>query len=394
MNKKGFTLVEMLIVVVVLVTLMSITFRLSAIGDSSTRRNTTVNRLQRVENCLSGYYAAFGTYPPVKLHGSRDYNQKVNNHGFQTGDDQQIELSWYTEDGDHGKGSTAEERDWKQVQAACRSQPFAARFPYPEGYNDYLKAQAEVQKALAAETSDAGTKAVLAAGYDDGYTTNPGRHDFDEIDWSESQLFEFGLMSYLTPRYIIMMNGDQMFFQKGMQWIANNTLPANPLGNGEKFDSWSEVYEYVRRARENNANEEAASIRYIPSQAVCARWMANLEKSCHCRDDNYKKMCFGIDIHADNQSLNSSGTSWIFAPGGAKSDSTSQQYVLDTLTMADGWNNELYYYSPAPYQSYTVWSAGANGRTFPPWASRDGFSAAQNKAIGFWVDDDIIHMSN
>jgi prepilin-type N-terminal cleavage/methylation domain-containing protein len=78
--KKGFSLVEMLIVVTVLVTLMAITFRLRAIGGSSSHRNTTVSRLQRLENCLSGYYAAFGTYPPVKLHGSRNYKLAVSAH--------------------------------------------------------------------------------------------------------------------------------------------------------------------------------------------------------------------------------------------------------------------------------------------------------------------------
>ena len=56
--KKGFTLIEMLVVVVVLVTLMTMTFRLSSIGSGSSARNATINRMQRLENCLSGYYAA------------------------------------------------------------------------------------------------------------------------------------------------------------------------------------------------------------------------------------------------------------------------------------------------------------------------------------------------
>ena len=59
--KKGFTLVEMLIVVVVLVTLMTITFRLTSLGRDQTDRNKTIARLQRLENALSGYYAAFGS---------------------------------------------------------------------------------------------------------------------------------------------------------------------------------------------------------------------------------------------------------------------------------------------------------------------------------------------
>ena len=80
--KKGFSLVEMLIVVTVLVTLMAITFRLGAIGGTSSYRNTTVSRLQRLENCLSGYYAAFGSYPPVPLQGrSRSIYTRVDENG-------------------------------------------------------------------------------------------------------------------------------------------------------------------------------------------------------------------------------------------------------------------------------------------------------------------------
>ena len=93
--KKGFTLVEMLIVVTVLITLMGMVFRLGSLGGDSTRRNVTISRLQRVENCLSGYYAAFGSYPPVKLHGTRNIYAKANSHGIQSEDDENTALgSW------------------------------------------------------------------------------------------------------------------------------------------------------------------------------------------------------------------------------------------------------------------------------------------------------------
>ena len=104
--KRGFTLIEMLIVVAVMVTLMSMVFRLTSIGGDTTARNVTVSRLQRLENCLSGYYAAFGTYPPVKLHGTRDINYKVSGHGIQTSDEQ--EINW---------NNTSEA--WRQVEAAA-----------------------------------------------------------------------------------------------------------------------------------------------------------------------------------------------------------------------------------------------------------------------------------
>ena len=72
--KKGFTLIELLIVTVVIVALMGIMFRLTGIVGSTSERETTIARMQRLENCLSGYYAAFGSYPPVALHGSYNFD--------------------------------------------------------------------------------------------------------------------------------------------------------------------------------------------------------------------------------------------------------------------------------------------------------------------------------
>ena len=100
----------MLIVVVVLVTLMTMTFRLSSIGSNSTARNNTINRMQRLENCLSGYYAAYGSYPAVKLHGSRNVYLSVNDVGIQDEDGQENKdiFGWYQSDGSHGIGTASE----------------------------------------------------------------------------------------------------------------------------------------------------------------------------------------------------------------------------------------------------------------------------------------------
>ena len=84
-NNRGFTLIELLIVVVVIATMMGILFRLAGVGGDSQARNNTITRIQKLEYALSGYYAAFGSYPPVPLHGSRDIFQDVNSHGVQMG---------------------------------------------------------------------------------------------------------------------------------------------------------------------------------------------------------------------------------------------------------------------------------------------------------------------
>ena len=62
--------------------------------------------------------------------------------------------------------------------------------------------------------------------------------------------------------------------------------------------------------------------------------------------------------------------------------------------MKDGYDHELYYYSPAPYQTYVLWSAGENGNTFPPWVDKETLDAADLKTAMKWASDDIVHMKN
>ena len=78
-RERGFTLIELLIVTVVIVTLMGIVFRLAGVGGDSRAQAKTLARLQRIENALSGYYAAYGSYPPVPLQGrSRSIDVQVD----------------------------------------------------------------------------------------------------------------------------------------------------------------------------------------------------------------------------------------------------------------------------------------------------------------------------
>ena len=388
--KKAFTLVEMLVVVVVLVTLMSIVFKLGSIGSDQSNRNTTIVRMQRLENCLSGYYAAFGTYPPVGLHGSRNFYLKANNHGIQTEEENKSIWGW------NAIGETAEQEAWQQVKAACKAQPVDCRFPYPDDavYNKLVQSISEALKkrAAASKSLSEDRKNVLSAGFDNGVTDNVGRFNANsgEMDWREIQLFRFGLMSFLLPRYLVMMNSKEELYEGGYsQWDSNNEIPCNPL-TGFKFNDWGVVRDRSRSVRA----DEKAEVANIPSQAVCARWMPNLEGIVCCNHD-YK--LYGISIRGDSGASELRADNMdieVFSPGGADSDSTSQQYVLDSATVLDGWWREFYYYSPSPHQTYTLWSAGANGRTFPPWVSRKALDSKANRCIALWVEDDIVRMSN
>lgn len=388
--KKGFTLVEMLIVVVVIVTLMTMTFRLSSIGDNSNRRNTTIARMNRIENCLSGYNAAFGSYPPVALHGTRNIYARVSDHGIQSEDQENTSIWGWTRIGEE-----QEREAWEQVKAACKSQPVDCRFPFPSEseYNTLVKSVSDSLQKLANQSGNnlsQSRKTVLSSPFDNGVTDNRGRHDSDETDWRRSQLFKFGLMSYLLPRYLVMMNSDEDFFRGGYsQWEQSNTMPCDPF-TGRKFSGWQSVREYSRRTQ----GSDLARVANIPSQAVTARWMPNLEGIVCCNHD-YK--LFGISIRGDYgaSELRPDNTDIeVYSPGGYGAGGTANQYVLDSVTVLDGWWHEFYYYSPPPHQTYTLWSGGPNNRTFPPWISRKTLDGAANKCVGLWVEDDIVRMSN
>ena len=129
LHKSGFTLIELLIVTVVVVSLMAIVFRLTGIAGSSKATQRTIARMQRLENCLSGYYAAFGSYPPVPLQGaSRDIYRKAMGNGVQSDTDTESSLKW------------------PSVRAACLAQPVKTLYPVAgkkpgtnkDGFDEYV----------------------------------------------------------------------------------------------------------------------------------------------------------------------------------------------------------------------------------------------------------------
>lgn len=389
--KRGFTLIELLIVVTVIGILMGIVMRIGNVGTDAWCRNLTITRMQRLENALSGYYAAFGTYPPVHLQGSRNFYLKVSDHGIQNTDGEEDSNLWgWLGSNEKVKDGDAEYRAWQQVKAACESQPVGCYYPYSTDYREYVQSYSDAMKSYAEQddTMTSERKAVFAAGFDTG--TPIGRFSSlrDELDWDEIQLFRFGLLSYLLPRYLFMMEGPEELFTDYAQWTGNNQLPCDPLRGTRYSGGW-------KRLR-SDVNDDLARVANIPSQAVCARWMANFEKSLTC---SREQTFFGVDVmaEADKDSISSGDFNTdltIYSPGGYKKDSKAGQYVLNSTTMRDGWQSDFYYYSPAPYQTYVVWSAGPNRRTFPPWVARESLGSDANKCIGYWTADDIVSLKN
>ena len=412
--KRGFTLVELLVVTMVIAILAGIVFRLAGATDDSSERQATIVAMQKLENCLSGYYAAFGSYPPVEVHGSRNPFYPVNKYGIQ-----QIR-------NDVPDTSTL---DWNRVRAACMSQPVAARFPYVSDKDkEWIKGVSDQVQQLMQTDSDyaelvAGT--ILVQGFDGLSSVSQLSGKKDERYWSELQLFQFGLMSFLLPRYLMMMknvsveeseaaadgepdDSDELAasYDDFAQWRGKNNLPCR-FEDGVPYNSWQDLFRDLRSV------SETWKVGLIPSQAVTQRWLSNLEGLCDCGNKQETWVFYGVNIKGGGGGPDAGSPfaiiNMLWSSGDSQSGENaqgSQQYILNHITVKDGFNptsergaNELYYYSPPPYQSYRLWSAGPNGRTFPPWITDEQIRRDQNmsrhaKTIHAWIADDIVHLSN
>lgn len=371
-SKKGFTLIELLIVTVVIVTLMGIVFRLAGTGSEAKSRSVTIQRLQRIEFALSGYYAAYGSYPPVPLHGYRSIYYEVNDRGIQTTREKKASFTQISD----------------QIEAACRSQPIAVRYP--------LNQDADSGPAMAKALSQLYQRQGKNLGTFDAMESSLGRfsRNGQSEKWTDIQLFQFGLLSFLLPRYYFMLEGNVDLFDDARynaQWTANNRLPCR-LTNGIRYGSWDELRKDMgidKNGRHQTASNQGDkyAVQNIMSQAVCARWMTTFE---HIIAGG--REFFGVDTADPDHKT--SGTK-IFAPGDADSNSKSQQYMLDGMTVLDGWGHEFYYYSAPPYQSYRLWSAGADGKTFPPWIELKAVDDGKDRETAAkWLSDDIVGLSN
>ena len=397
-NSRGFTVIELMVVTLIIAILMSIAFKVSGVGDERDRRNRTIARLQKLENCLSGYYAVYGSYPPVPLQGvSRNINVTVNEYGVQ--DD----------------GSLNNTLNWNQVRAACLAQPVAAVYPYPEGMNDYIDQISDLMKERWGNDDNPDIAAKFSRGFINSsknanglfnasvQTTGSdyrGKSKRLSPNWNDCQLFRYGLLSFLLPRYLFMMGGDASFYKGSdsdphyIQWGAFNKRPTNNV-NGKRNDPRSNEimnFEMLRSkiGYDSHGNivgnpRDRAEVEAIPSQSVCRRWLTNLEGIVVGG-----KTFYGVNTHddyfAEALRVDNSGIPLY--------ESNGQQYVLGEMTVKDGWGNQIYYYSEPPYQSYRLWSSGANGRTFPPWIAIDSLNQSDRKTASAWIEDDITMMSN
>lgn len=400
-DRKGFTLIELLIVTVVVVMLMAVMFRLTGIAGNASKRETTVAKLQKLENCISGYYATFGSYPPVPLQGATRniYRKATEDHPFIQSDsrmDIDDTLKTFLE--------------YDSVDAACKAQPVAAYFPPPGKFGDNDSAsvyEAFQQAVVAAYDADVYTSSQKtridkwkgASIRDIG--NSPGfLNDYQgETDFTKLQLFRYGLMSFLLPRYRFMLDcakgsqsGSTEAFNNSIdryrQWTEFNPLPSR-MDTGIAFRSWKDFCDTM-------GGDDDWQIDLIPSQAACARWMPNLKDLVSGPDKTF----FGVNVGIGNNKYGlpevENAASFTLYSAGGRNSSSSEGYPLQSLTVVDGWGHDFYYYSPPPYQMYVLWSAGDDGRTFPPWVDLEQFKRDHSDQYGYaikWMADDIKFMS-
>lgn len=409
MLKKGFTLVELLIVIVVIAILTSITFRIMGVKKNQKELHETIYHLHALENAIGGYYAAFGSYPPVRLHGSRNIFYKTNTQGIQVVD----------------KPPEDNVLEWKRVYAACQSQPLAMNYPCirycAPGENHYAGRQPDVWKEVKAFSQymlgdgqrGGGSSARVA--FDALETPNQLSPKYEEDKWVHCNVFRFGLMSFLLPRFLYMMQGpDTTIYDKFAQWGDNNNIPCK-FEDGIPYDTWEDLARQSKPVANYELNRDVWKVALLPSQILTARWAACLEKSCffNLGKRSAYTTIWGVQVWdgdedgwlAENlfRTQGSAGKDWryppVFSSGELQDEGNgfSQAYFLDGVTVKDGWGEEFYYYSPPPHQGYRLWSAGENLHTFPPWISEseiDRLGPNDAKTARQWKSDDIVHMSN
>ena len=405
--KKAFTLIELLVVTVVIAILASILFKLAGSVGGKSELQVTIIRMQKLENCLSGYYAAFGCYPPVPLQGrSRNPFYPMLLQGGKLGpliQDTESEPNYGVYDYNTGAGS---------VEAACRAQPIAAVCPYSteiirknggespaDQWNRQVRALMESDPDLA--KAFANYTAGTPFSGDDGSGNDGSAGDWR---WTDKQKFSFGLMSFLLPRYLLMMGCENSELYALYQWDGNNSLPCR-FDSGVPYTSWSELNEELKVDPDSNRGQtNRRKVELIPSQAVTQRWLPNLEGLC-ATPNGIALPFYGINVVGEPLAVDPRHpdliSQYIYLPGSGTGKSPN------VVTVNDGWGNEFFYYSPPPYQSYRLWSAGPNMVTFPPWFTEEEMKEHNDKKMSYVVQykygslpvkdaiaDDIVHLSH
>jgi len=342
-DQRAFTLMELMIVLVVIGILMASVFKLFSAVSSNSQKADTTARLERLRNAISGFYSSYGTYPPVPLYSTTDPFDAADDRGSNGGAD----IPW---SGDDNKSKAAL---W-----ASRSQPVSFEYPYPQTYDAFINEKY-------------GSQGIQSANevYQNAATIPTDA-------WEQVKMFKFGLMSFLLPRVALVgiPSGNGSWsenqpipdFYKSVQWRRHNKT--------SRFSDNASDAEIVNALRGQDLQE----------QREIAKWIPNLENLVSGRP---LPQIMDTDVFRDEHVNDSQGGSrslrGAYARGG-------QLTLLWTTTVVDAWGNDFFYYSAPPYQSYRIWSAGPDGKTFPPWVPLESLSSSDRELVSGWIKDDIV----
>ncbi|MDD4103388.1 MAG: hypothetical protein PHU80_12260, partial [Kiritimatiellae bacterium] len=226
------------------------------------------------------------------------------------------------------------------AKRAARCQPTEYLYPTPRIWNAGINQMYQDQQARNVNEAMAGTAA-----------SRPNS------EWESDnglRIFRFGLLSFLLPRFTM--------------------LGGNSDGNLTGDSSPEEAFIKSRQWRDNNPG----SLReiYEREQLVISRWLPNFER-------------FPLQGVGTVMGVQTGGGDQEYMHLTVVTDPQSgQKHVLLYARMYDGWGRDFYYHSAPPYQSYRIWSAGPDDKTFPPWATPR--NAGDQKTVKGWIEDDIV----
>jgi prepilin-type N-terminal cleavage/methylation domain-containing protein len=310
-KNKGFTLIELMIVVAIISILMGATFKLINVAADAKARSVTTKRLECLQFALSGYYAAYGAYPAVQPY------QNPNLQLIERDDDTAEPLN---------SGSAG------AATACARAQPMAYEYPTPLFLDERINEPPYTTKLQSLLKDE---KAISVNDTIDSLAQ-------EGTSWADNKGFKFGLISFLLPRVTVVgLPGPQgpkaEVFVKG-QWKANN-----PMSRTNDVPA-------VPGLLQGQQDREATAAK---------QWLPYLENML----SSFRKEIYGIKIAGGGLGLVKRGKYM-------QPDKNSENSVyLAHSTVTDGWGREFFYYSAPPHQSYRIWSAGKDGCTFPPWES-------------------------
>ena len=354
-SQRAFTLIELMVVVAIIGILIGGVFQLLSTAGKMNQKAETTSRLQRLQNALSGFYAEYGTYPPVPQYCSPDpwasglqddFGNSVSDVGTEGGFSRACSL-------------------------AAASQPVSFEYPNEQGLDSFVN-QTYKQWGILSANSVLGPTAASTS----------------KDDWGNLKAFKFGLLSYLLPRLeqigFAGLNGSSTSpfepnfnFYMGRQWKANN--PGTSLANNDES-------EY----------RKALVSQQILENRAASHWMPNLEKIIFAGH---------IVLGVNTTEPGSDGNNGVYRTYDVRDskgnvidmkgyDQGGNQYALRYVSVRDGWGRDLFYYSAPPYQSYRIWSAGADAKTFPPWIPIGTLTGNERKWAAEWTKDDIVRFDH